>query len=214
MIDFYQVWHNDEWKDKIAPSAKYLKLEDWQFPKLSNGLDVQEYRMWQIPNDYFDSNNQIIGFASARWHDKFPDAPGIQWLLHSIRSMPPKDRFMHSFVAAQPHWIEHMNFFHRGMLQYILEGAGALGVTPEQLNNPYLPMCNSFACRKDVFFELKDKMNFLFNYYEQKYQNNFQMADNGYGSRVLGCFYERVLMVCTASLKDVRFGQPMIYWNW
>lgn len=217
MIDFYQVWHNGEFRDSIendSSSVKYLELDKYEVPKLANGMDLQEYRLWLMPNSFFESSNPNIGFASARWSEKFPGSPSIEYLLHSFRAMAPTDRFFHSFITAQPHWIEHMNFFHRGMLQYILDGAQALGVTPEALNIQALPMCNSFICRKEVFFEIKDRMEFMFKFYEQKYQHNFQFADNGYGNRVLGCFYERVLMICAASVPELRYIQPLLYWNW
>ena len=214
MIDFYQVWHNDDYRDKIGPSVKYLKLEDYKVPQPSGNMDMQEYRIWLMPNSVFQSDAKYIGFASARWSEKFKTTPSIEYILHSFRATPPNDRIFHSFITAQPHWIEHMAFFHRGMLPYILDGAQALGLGPENLNHPALPMCNSFICSKDVFFEIKQRMEFLFNFYEQRYQHKFEFFDNGYGDRVLGCFYERVLMIAAASVPNVRYIQPIMYWQW
>ena len=214
MIDFYQVWHNADYIDKKAPSAKYLNLSEFKYPELKCGLDIQEYKVYQIPNEYFNSDNEYIGFASSRWSEKFPSAPTIEYLLTSFKSCPPKDRFWHSLITAQPHWIEHMTHFHKGLLSYILEGAGVLGITPHQLNNQALPMCNSFICRKDLFFEAKAKMNHMFDFYEQNFEHKFDFADNGYAERVLGCFYERVLMIVLASCNNVRFINPIMYWEW
>lgn len=217
MIDFYQVWHNGDYKEEVAknPSVKYLELDKTPVPATSSGMDLQEYRIWLMPDEMFQSDNPYIGFASARWAEKFPQAASVEYILHSFRATAPRDtRMWHSFITAQPHWIEHMNHFHRGMLQYILDGAQALGCTPEMLNLQALPMCNSFICRKDVFFEVKNRMKFMFDFYEQKYKHQFQFADNGYGSRVMGCFYERVLMICTASTPGVSFYNPVLYWQW
>lgn len=213
-IDFYQVWTDDSLLANKAPSAKYLKLNDVDVPLTSSGMDIQEYRIWLWPDEKFQSDSDYIGFASARWQEKFPNTPTIEYILHNVRALSPKGRWMHSLITAQPHWIEHMAHYHRGMLNYILDGASQLGVTPSQLNNQALCMCNSFMCRKDIFWELKEKMKFMYDFYEQKYGHKFEMVDNGYGDRILGCFYERVLMICAASCSNVEFLQPMMNWVW
>lgn len=215
MIDFYQVWHNDELKNKIAPSAKYLQLDQFSdYRKTGSGLDIQEYKIYQIPDEFFESDNQYIGFTSARWSDKFPNVPTVEYILNGFKASPLQGKFLFTFITAQPHWIEHMNYFHRGMLQYVLDGLDKLNLKVGALNNPALPMCNSYICRKETFFEIKQKFNFLFDYYEQTYQHKFNMADNGYGERILGCFYERIIMGVCASLNQTGFTQPMMAWQW
>jgi hypothetical protein len=214
MIDFYQVWHNEDFRNKISPSAKYLKLEEFNAPRPANGMEIQEYRIYQIEDSFYESSNNFIGFASARWADKFPNAPSIEYILSAFKAQPPKDRMLHAFITAQPHWIEHMNYYHRGMMGYLLEGFHEIGLNISGLNLNALPMCNSYICRKDVFYEIKYKFNYLYNFYENKYGHNFNMNDNGYGNRVLGCFYERVIMGCAASCANVNYQQPLIYWQW
>jgi hypothetical protein len=214
MLDFYQVWHNDDFRGKIEPHAKYLKLEDHKVPLLSNGMDIQEYRIYQIDDSFFESSNNFIGFASARWNEKFPNAPTVSSLTNTFNTNASNNKYMQAFISAGPHWIEHMSYYHRGMLQYLLDGYNEIGLTPSQLNINALPMCNSYICRKDIFYEVKAKVSYLFNFYEKKYQHNFALYDNGYGNRVLGCFYERVVMGCVASCANVQYQTPALYYNW
>jgi hypothetical protein len=216
-VEFYQVWHNHDLEnrgDLISPFAKYLAIEDFEYPVTKKGWDIQEYRIWQLPDEMFQGPSEFIGFASARWSEKFPGSPNVNWILNNHLAVPPSGRTFQTFITAQHHWLEHTAHFHVGLMKYIMEAATLLNLNGNALNIPSLPMCNSFITRKDVFFEIKQRMNFLFNHFEQQYGHEFDFCDNGYGDRVLGCFYERMLMLSTASIPELGYTQPLMAWQW
>ena len=102
MIDFYQVWHNGDYRNKITSGAKYLELNEHPLKLTTNGMDIQEYKLYFIDDAYFESDNRYVGFASARWSEKFPNSPNIDYILNGFKLSNPNDRSIQALISAQP----------------------------------------------------------------------------------------------------------------
>lgn len=91
-----------------------------------------------------------IGFASARWDEKFPSVLN----LASLKHLPLRPDMVWCPMKATPGWIAHSCQWHPGMERLFSELGELTGQSVEDMNLRSTVWCNSFICHKNIFKDL------------------------------------------------------------
>ena len=120
-VDIFVVSHLDSLLDQVPKSDDLvlINLETLDIPEEFRGNHLAESRFF-LSDLVEKSSAEIIGFASARWHERFPDLPSLDKMGALASTLNPNQYFapMLSPVLSKRGlrtWIAMQDLEHPGM---------------------------------------------------------------------------------------------------
>ena len=176
-----------------------------------------------------EGSSDLVGFASARWDERFPKWPGLADLQPAFDQLPAENTAYfgpQTIVASGPQlarWIRAQDSVHPGMADLIVELLNATG--RNNLDDTALrpiTMGNNFVLPRELSNEFLDYWHAAFEFLHGKYGFDLPFSyrcpmcglvdDEGVGrwsrARHAGFFYERVSAMFFATNPELRAFKP------
>lgn len=202
-----------ELKDSFASKVKVFVLghQDSVLDLVPNRPYFEKINLEALPIDRFQTNllaesriflapflhrqqHEYIGFASARWNDKYAHLGAIcledfhnlkvQLKPNNVLVAQRTDNINGPLGSFDPvNWRSHMEFGHKGISVYLEELSKASGID----NRRPSFWANNFICHRTVFKDfLKHWLDMFFYFYgNYKFDYKFQTADSSRGPAFL-----------------------------
>jgi hypothetical protein len=225
------VSHDDALLDSL-PAGEWLaksNLNRLGLPDELAGNELAENR-FLLTDKLVEGDADFVGFASARWDERFPEWPGLADIKDAIDLLPRDGRTYfgpQTIVASGPQvaaWAKAQDAVHPGMAPLsteLLDAMGRNNLSDTRLRP--ITMGNNFVLPRPVAEEFLAYWQAAFTYLHEKYGFDLPFGyrcpkcglvdDAGVGrwsrSRHAGFFYERVSALFFATSPELRAVKPV-----